>query len=244
MENVKTISASLFFMALVLTNLGLIAEHLYVKGTGATWSWAGLQEHKITMDTNEETIAIALDRMNVFYVGIDNPITVAMSGVGVDELKLKGSEGLSLESKGKGQYVVTCTQPGKATITVTHTGSQKSKEFNFRVKRIPDPVVHLGGKRDGVAGSGWFKAQSGLIASIKNFDMYGGCKIQRYTLYYTCKGCEPLQFTGTEGRFSGAIREVILRAKPGDQYAFTNVQVRCPGDAVGRRLNGLAFKIK
>ncbi|CAA6826391.1 MAG: Unknown protein, partial [uncultured Aureispira sp.] len=55
---------------------------------------------------------------------------------------------------------------------------------------------------------------------------------------------DPVALKGTGGRFMGRILSAIREAKPGDQYAFTDVKVNCPGDIAGRRVNGLSFKIR
>ena len=59
--------------------------------------------------------------------------------------------------------------------------------------------------------------------------------------------CEPFPSEGGDGnggRFSGKVLNAIRQAKPGDQYVFTNVKVKCPSDKVDRRVNGLAFHIR
>lgn len=89
-----------------------------------------------------------------------------------------------------------------------------------------------------------FKAQLGLIAWLDDFDFDAKCSIDSYTLYYTPKRQDPVTLEAKGGRFDGLINQTIKRAKSGDQYAFVNVKVRCPGDEVGRKANSLYFKIK
>jgi hypothetical protein len=50
--------------------------------------------------------------------------------------------------------------------------------------------------------------------------------------------------TNPGGVFSGPARNVINQAKPGDQYFFDNIRAKCPGDAAGRKINNISFKVQ
>lgn len=193
-------------------------------------------------EVGQPSVNVSADKMNVFYIGVDNPVTIAAAGVKTADMRASISTG-TMSGSGSSR-VVKVTNPGTATITVKDAGNGKSYPFEFRVKRIPDPVVRLGKKIDGAMGSGEFRAQPGLAAWLDNFDFDAKCQVQSYTLYYTAKRQDPVELKGQGGRFSGPISNVVSRAKPGDQYAFTEVKARCPGDKAGRRVNGLAFKIR
>jgi hypothetical protein len=243
MDTIKTISITTFFIVLLASNLGIFVEGLLVIFPSSIgYSFAGNTTEK-TADLEIGTLAIAADKMNVFYVGVENPITVAASGIDSKNLSLK-AEGATVKTTGNGHYSVLCSTPGQVNLTVTNNSTGKSKSVNFRVKRIPDPVIRMGRKTDGFMSSGEFRAQLGLMANLDNFDMDLNCTIQSYTLYYVCKRCDPIELQGSGNRFTGMISNVIRRATPGDQYVFTEIKVRCPGDRVGRRVNGLSFKIK
>jgi hypothetical protein len=243
MDTIKTISITTFFIVLLTSNLGIVIEGLLVIFPSSTgYSFTGNTTKK-TADLDIGTLAIAADKMNVFYIGVENPITVAASGIDNKNISLTAA-GATIKTTENGHYSILCNQPGRIDLTVTNKSTGKSKTVNFRVKRIPDPVIRMGRKTDGLMGSGEFRAQPGLMANLDNFDMDMNCTIQSYTLYYVCKRCDPIELQGSGNRFTGMISNVIRQAKPGDQYVFTEVKVRCPGDRVGRRVNGLSFKIR
>lgn len=194
-------------------------------------------------EVGQPSVNVSADKMNVFYIGVENPVTVAAAGINSSNMAVSMAGG-TLTKKSGTNYIVTCDKQGDASITVKDTKNGKSFPFAFRVKRIPDPVVKLGNKADGAMGSGEFKAQPGLAAWLENFDFDAKCTVQSYTLYYTRKREDPVELQGEGGRFSDKVATAIGQAKPGDQYAFTDVMARCPGDKAGRRVNGLAFKIK
>jgi hypothetical protein len=89
-----------------------------------------------------------------------------------------------------------------------------------------------------------FKGQLGLIAWLDDFDFDASCFVNSFTLYYTPKRQDVVTLTGKKGKFSGKISQYVKKAKPGDQYAFVDVKVKCPGDKHPRPANSLYFKIR
>ena len=90
---------------------------------------------------SDPIVAIGLDKMNVFYIGVENPVTIAASGIKPENLFVKISLGSITGSKGK--YVVTVTSVGETMIEVYGIVNGKEiflSKYAFRVKRIPDPV--------------------------------------------------------------------------------------------------------
>ncbi len=186
--------------------------------------------------------SVAADMMNVFYIGVDNPITLSAAGVPTEQLKVKTS-GVTLSGSGA-KRTAKVTQPGEATITLSGGGLSPT-DFKFRVKRIPNPEVSLAGKTDGTIKSGEFRVQRGLYPELKNFDFGVKCKIQSYTLFYTPERKDPIKVDVNGGGFPGQAGEYVRGAKAGDSFVFTSVKAKCPGDqGGGRRVNGLAFTIR
>jgi len=85
--------------------------------------------------------AIALDRMNVFYIGVDNPITVAVEGIPNEKVNVKISSGYFSGYMGK--YMVHVTTPGETIIDVFILVNGKEiliKSTKYRVKFFPPPI--------------------------------------------------------------------------------------------------------
>ena len=187
---------------------------------------------------------VSADKMNVFYIGVDNPVSVTVAGVSSNEIKANCS-GCSMKG-GRGKYTVTATKPGDATINVSG-GGLPNTPFKFRIKRIPDPVASLNpnNKEDGgQIGNGKFKAMGGIFAMLENFDFDAKCKIQGFELTRQAKRADPVSEINAGAKYSGSSRALVMKAKPGDTYYFDNVKARCPGDKAGRKINSMIFKIK
>ncbi len=196
-----------------------------------------------TYEVGRRSVAVSADKMNVFYIGVDNPISVAAAGVSSNDLRVNAT-GVTLSGSGS-KYTVTAKTPGDATIAVSGGGLNQS--FAFRVKRIPDPVAQLPigtGGGGGAIGNGTFKAVSSLVAVLKGFDFDAKCAIQSFNFTYLPKRQDPVVYPNSGGSYNSNISGAVQKAKPGDTYYFDEVKARCPGDDAGRLINSLVFTIK
>lgn len=193
-------------------------------------------------EVGETSATVSADKMNVFYIGVDNPISVSVAGVSSNAVKVSCAGGGCNLKGGKGKYVVKVTKPGDVKINIA--GGGLSKSADFRVKRIPDPVAKLGKKADGSMGNGEFKAQRGVIPWLDGFDFDAKCKIQGFNLVRVAKRQDPVASNNPGGTFNAKSLRLVRAAKPGDTYYFENVKATCPGDAAGRKINSMVFKIR
>lgn len=86
-------------------------------------------------------VAIALDKFSVLYIGIDNPVTIALPDIPSDRL-LVSTNNSSIRGN-NGKYIVRVTAVGEATITVSTIKNNQRvilSTQSFQIKRIPDPT--------------------------------------------------------------------------------------------------------
>ena len=201
-------------------------------------------EGTFTYEVGRRSVTVSADKMNVMYVGVDNPISVVAAGISSNALRVSASGGgIQLSPSGTGKYIARVSKPGKATITVSGGGLQPTS-FEFRVKPIPDPVAQLGGETSGDVGNGTFKAQQGVIAVLENFDFDARCQIAGFELVYAPKRKDPVPVTNGGATFNSQARNLVNQAKPGDTYYFNNVRAKCPGDVASRKINPMVFRIR
>lgn len=181
--------------------------------------------------------AVMLDKMNVFYIGVDNPITIS-SGSGWDKTTVTPT-GCSLSGSGSNR-IVKVTTPGKATITVSADG--KSSTFDFRVKRIPDPVFKVGPSSGGGIQAAVFKSQQFCRAELENFDFDARFQVVSGTVYFTGAGFPVTQIATLNGNNLGGIAQ-MANCKPGTSVIFDNIQVVGP-DGTKRTIQAPGFLLK
>lgn len=199
-------------------------------------------------EVGQRAAAVSLDQMNVFYIGVDNPISVSVAGVSSNQVSVSagGAGGLKITG-GNSKYTVRASTPAtkENPATLTVSGGGFSQKFEYRVKRIPDPKPMLGGRSSGgQMGNGEFKAQGGIIPVLENFDFDAKCEVVSYQVAYVAKRQDPVEKPNTGASYDPGVREMINRAKPGDIYYFDDIKVRCPGDAQSRNIGTMVFKIK
>jgi len=196
-----------------------------------------------TIMIGEQQVALHATKMNVLYTGVENPLDLEVIGLNPEDIRVSISGGGgSIKKISDTQYMVTVSQPGDTRINISADGFTKT--FEFRVKRLPDPVVRLGNTSGGEIGIGEFKAQAGLNAFLDNFDFDVRAEVVGFNLIQIARRQDPVEATNSGARFNDRAKMLIQNAKPGDVYLFTNVKVRLPGDAASRTVNSLAFKIK
>ncbi len=193
-------------------------------------------------EVGQRSVSVSLDSMKVFYIGVNNPVTIAASGVSSNQLQVAGS-GININKKGNSHYVVTASRPGRASITVSGGGLQPSK-FYYTVKRIPDPIPMIGKLKGGSIGNGTFKAFPGVRAVLQNFNFNARCKVKGFRLVRIAKRKDPELVSNRGGKYTPEARALVNKARPGDKYFFENIKAVCPGDKAGRPLSQMVFNIR
>ncbi len=192
----------------------------------------------------EPACVIALDKMNVFYCGFDNPVSILVRGVPEADVRIEASDNLTIKKDGNLHYTVRAGTPGEGSITVSG-GNLKPATFRYRVKRFPDPMPRLGARyRSGTIGNGEFRAQGGLAAVVENLDIDAKFEMVSYNVIHLRKGQMLAEVTNQGARYEAVVQPIINAARPGDTYIFEQIKVRCPGDSVARALESLTFVIK
>ena len=199
-------------------------------------------------EVGERSVSVSALKMNVFYIGVDNPVGVSAAGVPSNKVQvsMSGGGGCTI-SKGGGNYIVKASRPTKkdefAYVNVSAPGLTAKSEF--RVKRIPDPKAKLGLNDGGSMNNGEFRAQQGVIAALENFDFDARCNIAGFNLVRVARREDPEPAINVGGTLTGDAKRISGLAKPGDKYFFENVRAKCPGDTgPTRRINDMVFTIK
>jgi len=179
--------------------------------------------------------AVMLDKMNVFYIGVDNPVTIS-SGTGWDKTTVSMSGG-TISGTGSNR-TVRVTAVGPASINVTADG--KSSKFDFRVKRIPDPVFKVGDGKIRMT-SAAFKGQDFCRAELENFDFDTKYSVISATVYFSGANFSNVQTAAINSNNLASIKALMARCGPGSVISFDNVKVTGPDGA--RTIDGKSIAL-
>jgi gliding motility-associated protein GldM len=167
--------------------------------------------------------AVMLDKMNVFYIGVDNPITIG-SPTGWDKTTVSMSGG-TISGTGS-KRTVRVSAIGNASITVTADG--KPSTFAFRIKRIPDPVIKVGPSGGGKVQAVVFRNQQFVRADLENFDFEARFQVTSATIYFNNPGDRNVKsVTLSSGSLASAAQYMSTLA-PGSSVIFDNIKVVGP----------------
>jgi len=184
-------------------------------------------------------------KMNVLYIGVDNPIEVSVAGFSADQVHPHISQG-SLRKKGGSKYIARVHKTGKAYISVSVTDDQGNSRSmgkqEFRVKRVPDPVPMVAGKRGGSIKKAILKAQSGVKAELQNFDFDLKFRVVSFTVSATIGGFETSK-KANGARFTPQQINLINKVRPGGKVYIENVKAKGPDGKI-RNIGAIAFRLK
>jgi len=210
---------------------------------------------------NEEYVAqkpnsvVSADKMNVLFIGLDNPVSISVPGVPNNMVKptIEGAGcSLSPDSKlGGGHYIanVSASTGGKATIRVTATVGGKPMPmgaFEYRVKSVPNPVATMGGKNESGPINKNLLLASSMIPVMKDFYFELFWQITEFKMSIAGKGIEYAEFQGKGNQLDENMKTVIARAKPGTKIFFEYIRARMKDtkDQSTRQLSPMTFVLQ
>ncbi|WP_411274277.1 gliding motility protein GldM [Daejeonella sp.] len=186
---------------------------------------------------------VSPDKMNVFYVGVPNPVSVSAPGIPIESLVVSMSGGNISGSNGK--YTVTVSSPGTiAKVNVSAKIGGKTQNIgtsDFRVKRIPDPIAKFAGKNSGTLSSVVIKNSNALFAILENFDFDAKFRVTKFSLVIAKPRADVIALTTNGNSFSAQMQAAIAGITPGSRVIFDDIVAVGP-DGTQRLLPGMVFK--
>jgi gliding motility-associated protein GldM len=189
------------------------------------------KEVNVEYTVGSANASIALDKMNVLYIGVDNPVSIAASGGGDDKVQatISGGGG-SLSRVGNGKYIARVNSvTDNAVITVSVDG-KVAGSAQFRVRTIPQAQAYVGGQPSGAnISAAAFKAQGGVGAGIKDFPFELSYDVVSFTFTCDTDDGDIVSVPSGGAAFSGAVRNAInTHVKADKLVTIDNIRVRGP----------------
>ncbi|NII23944.1 gliding motility protein GldM [Pseudoflavitalea sp. X16] len=170
--------------------------------------------------------SVFLQKMNVLYVGVDNPLTISGGSVGSEKVSVSFSGGVPVTKAGGDNYIIKPKNPGEANIIVNADG--KSFKFPMRVKLLPPPTGFIGAKKGGSISSAELKAIGAVIAKLDS-DFQAAYKVVSYQIGAVGGPIQIYAIANNSGnRWTGAAEALISRTGPGSRVFFDQIQVVGP----------------
>lgn len=195
-------------------------------------------------------VAVAAEKMNVIYIGVDNPIAVSAAGVSPTDLQVNVSGcGATKTGGAGGKFIVRATSAGTLNVSVSAKTAEgvkpQGKPLQFRVKKIPDPTPKLGGKLcQGITDIKKIELASigGVGAEVPGFDFDVKFPVVSFVFSANVKGSLK-EFTCQGAGLSPEARAVLQSLNSGGKAYFENIKVKAP-DGTIRTLTTASLKVK
>jgi len=193
----------------------------------------------------QASLVVSPTKMNVFYIGVDNPVDVSVPGVPPGKVSPFITGGGSIVRSGNG-YVVRVKSVGKVNVGATADLDGQKKNMGskeFRVKKVPDPVAKVGGERGGTVSKNWLSAQTGVAAVMENFDFDLRFNVVGFNVSAVLKGGYSEDARSTGAAFTGAQQNLIRSVQSGRKVYIEDIKAKGPDGSI-RDLGTLTFKVK
>ncbi|MBN2214947.1 MAG: hypothetical protein JW723_11935 [Bacteroidales bacterium] len=197
-----------------------------------------------TRQKEKHVAAVSPTKMNVLYLGADNPVAIAVSGISAEEIIVKIDNG---EIEGElGKYVVRPSKAGAARIKVYKVKKDKKEllqETEFRVKTIPDPKAYVAGKKGGKITREELLEANEVQVYMENFDFDLTFKVIEFVLSAAVPGTYTIrEEISKSNAFSEAQIDLIKSLAKNQKVYFEDIVCIGP-DGTKRKLGTVGFEI-
>jgi len=181
---------------------------------------------------SQPSVTVSPTNMNVLYAGVENPLSVSITGVPKENLVPTISSGTIKQNPKIGGWICTVPPSVKsATITVsikTKDGMKLMGTQEFRVKKLPDPTPTISGRKEG------FVSRENIISAGKvvpmmpaDFDFNYSFEVVSFRLTMD-RGFNTYNYDSSNGDLTDEMISEIRRTNRGQVLLFENIIVNGP----------------
>ncbi|MCZ2460160.1 MAG: gliding motility protein GldM [Chitinophagales bacterium] len=197
----------------------------------------------IEYTVGQSNAAVQLDKMNVLFIGVDNPITISGSGA-VEQLQVTASGGGAVISGSGSHRTVRVTEQTDNCIISVRTPDGKVTPVKFRVRPIPDPAPYVGNNVSGDIPAAVFKSQAGVRAYVKDFYYETQFNVVSFRMTGDAAGFdEGVEEVNNTGAAWNEARKIVNKCRPGSYITIEDIRAVGP-DGRTRKLTPLIFNLK
>ena len=197
-------------------------------------------DFKSSYIVGEPTAIISADMMNVFYAGIENPISVSVPGVPAQNIQVSVSNGrLTRTAKG---WSVRPTKAGVDCKISVSTKGDNGKVQNigakpFRVKLLPPPVAYIEYTSDGnpakYKGSrpiskGALISAKGIKAELDDADLDVRYQVLGFDLNFFDSMGNAILKASSSSKFTSEQQDIMRKMSKGKKFYISRVRAKGP----------------
>jgi gliding motility-associated protein GldM len=198
----------------------------------------------ISMRFAAPNVVISPTKMNVFYLGVDNPVEISIPGVSMDRTSATINRG-TIRRDGQG-FVVSPGQGNTCDVTVFAEIDGQRRNMGtrtFRIKRVPPPLPSVQGVVGRNVEKNVLAAALAMQAQMPpDFDFDMRFRVTAFTVSATIGGFLQEQASNNQ-MFTEEQKRLINNLRVGQVVNITNIKAVGPdGNTVD--LNDLVLRIQ
>ncbi|MEE4256207.1 MAG: GldM family protein [Bacteroidales bacterium] len=193
------------------------------------------------------SLTVAAKKMNVFYRAVDNPVSISVPGIAKNKIRPFISAGeIVPDPTEPGDWIVRITE-GVGAATVSAQAEYQGQwmdmgSFEFRVKRVPDPVAEIAKMSQGDIDRNELLGAGAIIPVMKDFEFDLNFIVTSFRMGTIING-DWVPKRGSGNRLNDEMQDMIRNSRRGQKFFFENIQAEGP-DGSRRTLNTINLTIK
>jgi len=194
----------------------------------------------------EPSLTVSAKKMNVFYIGVDNPVAISVPGIAEENLKTSISVGELKPDPESDDWIVNVPTGQRETVISVKAnidGTERDMgSKTFRIKKVPDPIALIANKMEGMVNRNILVAAGAIIPKMPDdfeFDLAYRITSFKMTLQ---RGLEIWSDKSNNNRLTEDMIRQINSASRGQKVWFENIVARGP-DNIDRPLSPIILTI-
>ncbi len=244
LEGTDTLTEALFSRATRIEGKGGIVNLELPASSEGTKKYAGLIRLKTPWGTAKDyhfnhdyivakpSATVSATKMNVFYRGVDNPVSISASGKADAQLSPEVTAGKIMRTDTG--WVVRDLPPDAYETTVRinaeDNGSRKFMgQQKFRIKRLPDPIAKIIGAEDSKVSIKKMLANAFLVCQLPDYvDFQYDFRVTSFTMFIPQGGGYFVTEISESQMFTEKMKSQIQSLKKNDVVVFRDIKVKGP----------------
>ena len=177
-----------------------------------------------------QKISIANEKMNVFYIGLDNPISIAADGFTTKDLIIKSTNG-EVTKDYSNKYIFRPKSVGPSEIILYSKANGKLKEIGrsqFRSKHLPLPTFHIGSNKN-IKSKSEIAVQDYVRAELENFDFDIKYTIDSFKVcIFSADTCKYSITQNSGNKLNEEVKSKFQLLKDSDVVVFKDIFIKEP----------------
>jgi len=190
------------------------------------------------------SLTVSATKMNVFYTGVENPVSISVPGIARDQIIPSISVGTLTRDPAGENFMVRIPggTTGNATVTVNadFDGSTKMMgSAEFRVKRVPDPTAYVANVNGGNVPVNALIAAGAIIPKMPDdFDFDLNFVITSFT-FVSIRSGDIFERRATNNILTDEMKNFVSASKRGTKVWLEDIMARGPDG--NRRLGTISL---